>query len=130
VIPRPATATPPAPPVALQLSALEIHVPVARSAVIHAIARDSWPALVRCVTPRPPARGHARVEVHPTEHGVSATVQGPPTHRVATLGTCVRDALSGLNLPPYEGDRPDVLVAFDLAFGMPALGVPARRPHR
>jgi hypothetical protein len=71
------------------------------------------------------------VEIHSAEHGVVANVAGPPTRHVPALARCVRDALAGLNLPPFEGDRPDVLIAFDLAFGMPALGMPAqRRPAR
>src|SRR5438477_3235033 len=53
------TVAPPPPPVALQLAGLRVMTPVAHAAVMHALARDAWPSLVRCVTPSPRVRGYA-----------------------------------------------------------------------
>jgi hypothetical protein len=111
------------PPVALQLTDLVISIPVSRASIVHALTRDAWPALVRCVTPPPAVHGHVVVRVHPTDGGFEVEQVGPPVRRDRALGACFRDALSGLQIPPYEGDRPDVSVAFDLAVGMPAVGV-------
>jgi hypothetical protein len=124
-LPAPPSA-PPLPPVALQLSGLRVRVPVPRTAVIHALARDVWPELVKCVTPPPRVRGFVTVEVREVREAGDALdirVDGGPPARDSRLTACVRRAVARVELPPYEGDAPtDASVAFDLAFGVPPLG--------
>jgi hypothetical protein len=123
---------PPAPPVALQLTGLRIHVPLSRSAVVHAIGRDAWPQLVRCVTPTPRVRGYLTVNIVERERGTEASFVDSPVLRDRTLVACLQRALSSITLPPYGASRPDTSIAFDLVFMLPPLGTaPARRgAHR
>jgi hypothetical protein len=118
----PTRAQPPA-RVALQLSALRISDAIPMRAMLHAIARDSWPALVACVqTPRP--RGVASVTFH--VHGRTVTVDrvtGGPVTRDATLRRCLTDAVSLTHAPahPQQPSEADVVGSFDLSFDLPPL---------
>ncbi len=125
-------ATPPPPPIALQLTGLRIHVPLPRSAVVHALGRDAWPQLVRCVSPAPRVRGYLTVNVAEHEHGSEATFVDSPVLRDRTLTECLRRALSTITLPPYSAEHPTTSIAFDLVFMLPPVGnTPARRgAHR
>jgi hypothetical protein len=117
-----APATPPTRPrVALQLGGLRVFTPVARAAVMHAIQRDAWPALLQCTTQSPTVRGYAAVEISETASGLEVRVSGAPVTRDAALGQCVRRALQRVVMPPHEEETPPTSIAFDLAFGMPAI---------
>jgi hypothetical protein len=115
--------------VALQLSGLRVFVPVARVAVMHALARDAWPHLVQCVGPAPSVRGYATVEIGERAGGLEVRLTGAPLARDSVLSRCVRRAVERVVLPPHEDEAPATSVAFDLVFGMPPIGAPrtARR---
>lgn len=112
-------AAPPVTRVALQLSELAIGDGITMRAMLHAIARDSWPSLVACVqTPRP--RGVVSVTFH--VHGRSVVVDritGAPVARDAVLRRCVLDATQRTHAPAHTGE--DINGAFDLSFDLPAL---------
>ena len=79
----------PAPRVALQLTALRVTDGVGVRAMVHAIARDAWGALVRCAGPSP-ARGVVDVTLVSDGGGVRVTeLSGPPATRDPSLGRCV-----------------------------------------
>ena len=126
IVRRAVAPPPPPPPVALQLAGLRVMTPVAHAAVMHALARDAWPSLVRCVTPVPRVRGYANVEISERGRGLEVRLAGAPITRDPTLAECVRRAVSHVVLPPHEDEPPATSVAFDLAFGMPAIVAVAR----
>ncbi len=124
-------AAPPAPPVALQLTGLRINVPLPRSAVVHAIGRDAWPQLVRCVSPAPRVRGYLTVNIAERDNGTEATFTDSPVLRDRALVQCLQRALSGIVFPPHAAERPASSVAFDLVFMLPPVTVaPRRGAHR
>ncbi len=130
IVPR--RVAPPAPPVALQLAGLRVNVPVPHVAVMHAIARDAWPALVRCVTPAPSTRGYVNVRLRANGRVVDVELEGAPLARMPLLTACVRRAIAATVLPPFESDdvAPEVLASFDLLFNLPSLTPPQRRASR
>lgn len=110
--------------VPLQVSGIRVFVAVPRMAVTHAIQRDAWPVLATCVTPLPPGvRGWITVSLVQGDGGRAVRLQGPALARIAPLRECVERAAARIVLPPFEGEPPDVLASFDLAFDMPPLSV-------
>ncbi|MEI8258367.1 MAG: hypothetical protein WCJ30_22045, partial [Deltaproteobacteria bacterium] len=89
----------------------------------------AWPQLVRCVTPAPRVRGYLTVNIAEREHGTDAGFVDSPVLRDRTLTQCLSHALSGITLPPYNAERPETSIAFDLVFMLPAVGTP-RAPRR
>lgn len=124
----------PLPPVALQLGGLRVLTGAPWRGVLHALARDAWPALVRCSgTTAVPSRRGVTVVALRTARGrnasTQATLQGGPTARDAELRGCVEHALGPVRLPPgpLEVAAEEDAVRFELAFGMPPLGARAAR---
>ncbi len=115
--PRPAPA--PAPRVALQLTALRVTDGVGVRAMVHAIARDAWGAMVVCAGPRP-ARGVVEITVASEGAGVRVTeLAGRPASRDPALGRCLLRAIERLRPPPHPSGS--LTASFALHFDMPAL---------
>ena len=120
----------PRPIIALQLTGLRVVAPVARAAIIHALGRDAWPALVRCVQPAPRVRGFLTVQIYETPTGTEPTFLESTVLRDRALAACLRNALLSVRVPPWEGERSGASFSFDLVFIQPPVGLAASLARR
>jgi hypothetical protein len=109
----------PAPRVAVQLTALRVTDGVGVRAMVHAIARDAWGAVVACAGPSP-ARGIVRVDLVSERSRARVTeLSGRPVTRDPALGRCLLGAIERLHPPPHPSGTGTA--SFELHLDMPAL---------